>query len=86
MNPTTDPTDRSMLRDTITRTIPVARIAVPAAWTENVRKLTGEMISGFGIPSPIQIDDQGDDHAELAEVDLGRPDQVDDARPTATAI
>ena len=41
ITPTTDPTDRSMLRETMTSTIPVARIAVDAAWTENVRKLIG---------------------------------------------
>jgi hypothetical protein len=33
MKPTTDPTDRSMLRDTMMRTMPVAMIATLAAWT-----------------------------------------------------
>ena len=42
MTPTNDPTDRSMLRDTITRTIPVAMIAMPAAWTASVTMLFGE--------------------------------------------
>ena len=79
MNPTTDPTDRSMLRETMTRTIPVARIAIRRAWTENVRKLTGEMMSGCRDAEPDPDDDEGDDHAEQAQVDLGRPDQVADA-------
>ena len=30
MMPTSDPTDRSMLRDTMTSTMPVAMIATPA--------------------------------------------------------
>src|SRR3954447_13953362 len=55
IRPTTEPTDRSMLRDTITRTMPVARTAVDAAWTENVRKLTGSRITGLAMPRPIQI-------------------------------
>ena len=41
MRPTSDPTDRSMLRETITRTIPVAMIAMPAAWTDIVIMLVG---------------------------------------------
>ena len=42
MTPTSEPTDRSMLRDTITRTIPVAMIAIPEAWTASVTMLFGE--------------------------------------------
>ena len=43
MKPTTDPTDRSMLRDTITITIPVAMIATPVAWTASVTMFVGRM-------------------------------------------
>ena len=41
MSPTSDPTDRSMLRDTITRTMPVAMIAMPEACTAIVTMLVG---------------------------------------------
>ena len=43
MSPTSDPTDRSMLRETMTRTMPVAMIAMPAAWTAIVIMLVGWM-------------------------------------------
>ena len=43
MRPTSDPTERSMFRDTMTRTIPVAMIAIPAACTAIVVMLVGEM-------------------------------------------
>ena len=36
MTPTSEPTDRSMLRDTMTMTMPVAMIATPTAWTDSV--------------------------------------------------
>src|SRR5215212_6461916 len=55
ISPTTEPTERSMFRDTMTRTMPVARTAVEAAWTENVRKLTGWRIELLARPSPIQM-------------------------------
>jgi hypothetical protein len=42
MTPTTDPTDRSMFRETMTSTIPVAMIAMPEAWTASVTMFTGE--------------------------------------------
>ena len=41
MSPTSDPTERSMLRETMTRTMPVAMIAIPAAWTAIVTMLVG---------------------------------------------
>ncbi len=41
MTPTSDPTDRSMFRDTMTRTIPVAMIATPVAWTASVIMFVG---------------------------------------------
>ena len=41
MRPTSDPTERSMLRDTMTRTIPVAMIATPVAWTASVTMFVG---------------------------------------------
>ena len=43
MSPTSDPTDRSMLRETMTRTMPVAMIAMPAAWTAIVIMFVGWM-------------------------------------------
>src|SRR5207247_8066077 len=63
--PSIDPTERSMLRDTITRTIPVAMIAIEALWTDRFQrlravrnvppdtmpKLTQMMISAATIPS-----------------------------------
>src|SRR5436190_24235405 len=55
ITPTTDPTDWSMLRLTITRTIPVASTAMPAACTENVMKLTGCRMFGLAMPRPIQM-------------------------------
>ena len=39
MMPTSDPTERSMLRDTMTRTMPVAITAMPDAWTARVTML-----------------------------------------------
>jgi hypothetical protein len=56
MKPSSEPTDRSMLRDTMTSTIPVAMIAIEALWTERfqrflaVRKVPSEMML-----KPIQI-------------------------------
>ncbi len=41
MRPTSDPTDRSMFRDTMTRTMPVAMIATPEACTASVIMLVG---------------------------------------------
>ena len=41
MMPTSDPTERSMFRDTMIRTIPVAMIAMPAAWTARVIMFVG---------------------------------------------
>ena len=41
MTPTNDPTDRSMLRETMTSTMPVAMIAIAAAWTASVVMLAG---------------------------------------------
>ena len=43
MRPTSDPTDRSMFRDTITSTMPVAMIATPDAWTARVIMFVGRM-------------------------------------------
>ena len=39
--PTMEPTDRSMLRDTMMSTIPVAMIATPDAWTARVTMFAG---------------------------------------------
>ena len=37
----TDPTDRSMLRDTMMRTMPVAMIATEALWTDRFHRFRG---------------------------------------------
>ena len=39
MNPSIDPTDRSMLRDTMISTMPVAMIAIEALWTDRFQRL-----------------------------------------------
>ena len=36
-----DPTDRSMFRDTMIKTMPVAMMAVPDAWTASVTMFAG---------------------------------------------
>jgi len=41
MKPTSEPTDRSMLRDTMMSTMPVARMATLVAWTASVTMLIG---------------------------------------------
>ena len=41
--PTMEPTERSMLRETMTSTIPVAMIAIDDVWTERFHKLRGVM-------------------------------------------
>ncbi len=39
--PSIDPTERSMLRDTMIRTIPVAMIPIEALWTDRFQRLRG---------------------------------------------
>jgi hypothetical protein len=41
VTPTSDPTDRSMLRVMMTRTMPVAMIPVIEVWTERFHRLRG---------------------------------------------
>ena len=41
--PTMEPTERSMLRETMTSTIPVAMIAIAEVWTERFHRLRGVM-------------------------------------------
>src|SRR5712691_464923 len=41
-NPSMDPTERSMFRDTMTRTIPVAMIAIEALWTDRFQRFLAE--------------------------------------------
>src|SRR5918992_403458 len=41
IRPSIDPTDRSMFRDTMTRTIPVAMMATEVVWTERFHRLRG---------------------------------------------
>ena len=59
-----------MLRETMTSTMPVAMIAIPAACTASVVMLPG----AISLPPLIVEDEQdhreGDQHPEQAEVDL----------------
>ena len=41
VKPSVDPIDRSMLRDTMMRTMPVAMIATAALWTDRFHRLRG---------------------------------------------
>ena len=76
MKPRIDPTDRSMLRDTMISTMPVAMIATAAVWTDRFHRLRGDRNR-----PPEQMwkhdpdDDEGCDHAEQARVDLRSRDQ-----------
>ena len=71
MRPTSDPTDRSMLRDTMTRTIPVAMIATPEAWTASVIMLVGwKNLPPLRIWNVSRIAAERDEHAEQTEIDL----------------
>ena len=42
-NTTIDPIDRSMLRDTMTRTMPVAMMPTAADWTDRFHRFRGDM-------------------------------------------
>src|SRR4051794_8223014 len=42
VTPTTDPTDKSMLRLTMTSTMPVAMIETAAVWTDRFHRLRGD--------------------------------------------
>ena len=46
--PRIEPTDRSMLRVTMTRTMPVAMTATEAVWTERFQRLRGVRKSAAG--------------------------------------
>ena len=60
-----------MLRETMTRTMPVAMIAMPAAWTAIVIMLVGWMsVPPLRMLNVTQDEDEGDEHAEQPEVDL----------------
>ena len=68
-----DPTDRSMLRDTMISTMPVAMMAIEALWTERFQRLRAVRKSPPDTDVEADPDDgQRGDHAEQAEVDLGR--------------
>ena len=77
MKPTSDPTDRSMLRDTMTRTMPVAMIATPVAWTASVTMLVGwRNLPPLRMLNVSRISAEGDEHAEQPEVDLRLREQT----------
>ena len=66
-----------MLRDTMTSTIPVAMIATTAVWTESVTMLVGVRILAAGDDAEAEQDGrQRHQHAEQAQVDLGRREQA----------
>src|SRR5437899_8853029 len=58
-NPSIDPTERSMLRDTMTSTIPVAMIAIEALWTDRFQEL--EAVGNLP-PGTSPMLDQQDNH------------------------
>ena len=71
MKPTSEPTDRSMLRDTMTRTIPVAMIAMPVAWTASVTMLVGwKNLPPLRMLKVEQDQPERQEHAEQTEIDL----------------
>ena len=73
MTPSSEPTDRSMFRETMTSTMPVAMIATGATWTENVTMLVGvRILPPVTMPKPMQDASQREEHAEEAQVDLSR--------------
>ena len=82
MMPTSDPTDRSMFRDTMTRTMPVAMIAMPDAWTASVTMLVGwKSLPPLRMLKVSRITAEGDEHAEQAEIDLRLREQAADRGP-----
>ena len=82
MRPTSDPTDRSMLRDTMTRTIPVAMIAMPVAWTASVTMLVGwKNLPPLRMLKVSRMTRERDEHAEQAEIDLRLGEQATDRGP-----
>ncbi len=71
MSPTSDPTDRSMFRDTMTRTIPVAMIAMPDGLDghrDHVGRL--DQLAAAQDVERQQDEREGHEHAEQAEIDL----------------
>ena len=82
MSPTSEPTDRSMLRETITRTMPVAMIAMPDGLDRH-RDHVGrrdELAAADDVERD-QDDDEGDEHPEQPEIDLRLRDQLTERRP-----
>ena len=75
--PSIEPTDRSMLRVTMTSTMPVAMMAIEEVCTDRFHKLRGveEQAARTGRGTPIQISRQRADHAEHAGVDLRSRDK-----------
>ena len=76
MTPTNEPTDRSMLRDTMISTMPVAMMATTVVWTPSVTRLGAARILPLGGDPEADPDGgQGDEHPEQAKVDLRRREQ-----------
>ena len=72
----TDPTERSMLRVTMTSTIPVAMIPTAAVWTERFHRLRAvRNVPPERMWNPTQMIAQRHQHPEQAGVDLGGTEQ-----------
>ena len=70
--PNIDPTERSMLRDTMIRVIPVARMATEAVWTDRFHRFRGVR----NVPpdmkwKTVQMIRQRHQHRQHPGIDLG---------------
>ena len=82
MKPSSDPTERSMLRDTMIRTMPLARMAMVAVWTDRFQRLRGDRKRPLRREVEADPDDgERDQHADQANVDLGRLEEAVDRAP-----
>ena len=73
VKPRVDPIDRSMLRDTMMSTMPVAMIATAALWTDRFHRLRGvRNRPDETMLKTTQMREGGEDQAKQARVDLER--------------
>ena len=71
--PSNEPTDRSMLRDTMISTMPVAMTAIDELWTDRFHRLRAVRKSPCGQEVEADPDrGEGHEHADQAGVDLER--------------
>ena len=74
--PTIDPTERSMLRETMTSTIPVAMIATDGGLHREVPQVAGSEERSAGEEVKADPDrEEDDDHPHHAGVDLVVPEE-----------